>query len=167
MEVISAQSTTNNQGREDKQHIKAEQARHEIVEISEASYSVYEWLLDNDVSRELSRMVIPTNIYTQMYWKVDLHNLLHFLRLRMDGHAQKEIRDYANAIGMIVKDSYPAVWGAFEDYVLNSMTFSAGELEVLGKLLKGDVSADNSHLSKREAAELQEKISKLIGTEEL
>ena len=69
-------------------------------------------------------MNLPANIYTQWYWKTDLHNLFHFLRLRADAHAQYEIRAYAEALCAVVQDWVPAAWGAFEDYRLNAVTFS-------------------------------------------
>ena len=73
------------------------------------------------LARELARMNLPANIYTQWYWKTDLHNLFHFLRLRADPHAQYEIRAYAEALCDVVKDWVPAAWGAFEDYRLNAV----------------------------------------------
>ena len=73
------------------------------------------------LARELARMNLPANIYTQWYWKTDLHNLFHFLRLRADAHAQYEIRAYAEALCDVVKDWVPAAWGAFEDYRLNAV----------------------------------------------
>jgi thymidylate synthase (FAD) len=76
------------------------------------------------LARELARMTLPASIYTQWYWKVDLHNLFHFLRLRADPHAQYEIRAYAEAICDVVRHWVPAAWDAFEDYRLNAVTFS-------------------------------------------
>ena len=79
------------------------------------------------VAREQARKDLPLSTYTEAYWKIDLHNLLHFLKLRMDAHAQLEIRNYANAIGDIVKVWCPLVWEAFCDYQLNSITLSRVE----------------------------------------
>lgn len=105
----------------------------------ESSYIVatetYHDCLQNDVSRELSRIVLPLSTYTEMYWKMDLHNLLHFLKLRLDSHAQYEIRVFAEAIAEIVKVWVPVVWEAFEDFTLNAHTFSASEMTTLRNLL--------------------------------
>lgn len=87
------------------------------------------------MARELARMVLPVNAYTEWYWKVDLHNLLHLLKLRCDPHAQLEIRAYADAIAMIVQEWVPNVWNAFEDYVLGAVTFSKPEMAILRKYL--------------------------------
>lgn len=87
------------------------------------------------MARELARMVLPTNVYTQWYWKVDLHNLLHFLSLRADPHAQKEIRDYANVICGIVETWVPDVWEAFMDYVVEAHTFSRQEMNAIRDML--------------------------------
>ncbi len=88
-----------------------------------------------NLARETARITLPLATYTEFYWKIDLHNLLHFLRLRMDNHAQKEIRVYAEAIARIVKAWMPVVWEAFEDYRLNAVTFSGPEMRVLYGLL--------------------------------
>ena len=89
------------------------------------AYDHYEAMLSQDgqqgLARELARMNLPANIYTQWYWKTDLHNLFHFLRLRADAHAQYEIRAYAEALCEVVQDWVPAAWGAFEDYRLNAV----------------------------------------------
>jgi thymidylate synthase (FAD) len=87
------------------------------------------------MARELARMVVPPNVYTQWYWKVDLHNLLRFLSLRADPHAQKEIRDYAEVICDLVRQWCPWTFEAFEDYVMGAHTFSRIEMEALRKLL--------------------------------
>ena len=76
------------------------------------------------LARELARMNLPANVYTQWYWKTDLHNLFHFLRLRADPHAQYEIRAYAEALCDVVRDWVPHAWAAFEDYRLNAVQFS-------------------------------------------
>ncbi|MBL0113896.1 MAG: FAD-dependent thymidylate synthase, partial [Saprospiraceae bacterium] len=78
------------------------------------------------------RKDLPLSTYTEAYWKIDLHNLLHFLSLRMDTHAQYEIRSYANVIGNeIVKKWCPITWDAFHDYKLSSMNFSKLEVEII------------------------------------
>lgn len=83
------------------------------------------------ISRELARIHLPVSTYTKWVWKIDLHNLLHFLRLRLDSHAQYEIRVYAEAIAEIVKELFPITWKAFEDFQLNSMTLSGPEVEAI------------------------------------
>ena len=96
---------------------------------------VYQERLDAGVAREQARKDLPLSTYTEAYWKIDLHNLLHFLHLRMDAHAQQEIRDYARTIGeQIVKPLYPIVWEAFHDYRLNGMFLNRLDLGVVSRL---------------------------------
>ena len=107
------------------------------------------------------------SLYTQWYWKIDLHNLFHFLKLRLDKHAQAEIRQYAVAMADMVKAVVPVAWEAFEDYELHSLTFSAVELRFFDERLHGlDLSDDAlaaAGLSKGEAAEFREKLEKYGG----
>jgi thymidylate synthase (FAD) len=120
------------------------------------AYATYEELLeDHGLARELARMNLPVSWYTQWYWKVDLHNLLHFLALRIDPHAQKEIRVYGEAIAAIVKDWVPHAWEAFEDYRLGGAQLSRQMLEVVRDLLRGESpTRASSGLSQREWDEL-------------
>ena len=121
-------------------------------------YDTYEELLKSieeggefELARELARMNLPVNWYTQWYWKIDLHNLLHFLSLRMDPHAQYEIRVYAEVIGRIVEAWLPDVWEAFVDYRVNGAFISGKELEILRSLLKDEYTlARPTGVSKRE-----------------
>ncbi len=107
------------------------------------------------LARELARMNLTLNTYTQWYWKIDLHNLLHFLSLRLDTHAQHEIRVYAEAMLATVEAWVPATCAAFRDYRLGAVTFSAGMLAVLRRMLTGEqVAQPSSGLSKREWAEM-------------
>jgi len=99
---------------------------------------VYEERLEFGVAREQARKDLPLSTYTEAYWKIDLHNLFHFLGLRMDSHAQQEIREYANAIGSIVKQLFPLAWGAFADYRLGAMTLSRMEIEIVSLLARSD-----------------------------
>lgn len=92
---------------------------------------VYSQRLELGVAREQARKDLPLSTYTEAYWKIDLHNLLHFLSLRMDPHAQLEIRQYANAIGRIVGQLLPNVWQAFKDYRLDAMQLTRLDIEVL------------------------------------
>jgi thymidylate synthase (FAD) len=101
---------------------------------------LYEERLKFGVAREQARKDLPLSTYTEAYWKCDLHNLLHFLGLRMDGHAQKEIRDFANTIGNeIVAKWVPLSWEAFNDYRMSSMSFSRMEAEIFAALAMKDV----------------------------
>jgi thymidylate synthase (FAD) len=120
------------------------------------AYATYEELLDDHgLARELARMNLPVSWYTQWYWKIDLHNLLHFLALRIDPHAQHEIRVYGEAIASIVKDWVPHAWEAFEDYRVGGATLSRQMLEVVRGLLRGEVPMRaTSGLSQREWDEL-------------
>jgi thymidylate synthase (FAD) len=106
------------------------------------SRRVYEERLAAGVAREQARKDLPLSTYTEAYWKIDLHNLLHFLALRMDAHAQKEIRDYATAIGeQIVRPLFPVVWEAFEDYRLASMHLTRLDIAVIGRLAASGTAA--------------------------
>ncbi len=149
-EHIAAQSTVNNQGRGEA--LSAEDAAR-VLEIlkSDAArcYDHYEEMIERyGLARELARMNLPANIYTQWYWKVDLHNLLHFLRLRADAHAQYEIRAYAETIARLVADWVPHSYRAFEDYRLGGATLSAVALDCLRRMLRGEaVTQENSGMS--------------------
>jgi len=101
-------------------------------------------------------MNLPANVYTQWYWKVDLHNLFHFLRLRADAHAQYEIRVYAQKMCEIVADWVPAAYAAFEDYRLGGATLSGKAIDCVRRMLKGEqVTQENSGMSAGEWREFQ------------
>ena len=124
------------------------------------AYDHYEAMLSQDgqqgLARELARMNLPANVYTQWYWKTDLHNLLGFLRLRADAHAQYEIRAYAEVMAQIVRDWVPAAWAAFEDYRMGGVQLSAKGVEVLKRRLRGEVvSQEDSGMSKGEWREFE------------
>lgn len=108
----------------------------EEQKLQELARHVYEERLELGIAREQARKDLPLSTYTEAYWKCDLHNLLHFLALRMDGHAQQEIREYANAIAQIVKEWVPWTWEAFQDYRLGAMKLTRLELECLGTALQ-------------------------------
>lgn len=95
------------------------------------AFHTYEELVRRGVSRELARGHLPQSTFTEFYWKINLHNLLHFLKLRMDNHAQKEIRDLALQVATAVKLIVPVTWEAFEDFVLGAVTLSRLEVEAL------------------------------------
>lgn len=158
---LAAQSTVNNQGRG--QVLQGQEAARVLDILREdamRAYDHYEGVLSQDgqqgLARELARMNLPANIYTQWYWKVDLHNLFHFLRLRADSHAQYEIRVYAEKMCEIVKDWVPFAYAAFEDYRLGAVQLSATGAEVLKRRLSGEtVTQENSGLSKGEWREFE------------
>lgn len=128
------QTSTNRQGSEGLvvDELGARLSEREF-EIHAVCREVYEERLQAGVAREQARKDLPLSTYTEAYWKIDLHNLLHFLELRMDSHAQYEIRQYANVIGHeIVSKWVPITWEAFLDYRLNSVAFSETELRLLG-----------------------------------
>lgn len=148
VEVIGVQSSNNRQGRgEEVDPVLAEEFRNGLKALNDAGYKSYEHFLNDNGSgkpndpdrpmfaRELARLPLSQNIYTQWYWKCDIHNIFHFLKLRMDSHAQWEVRQYANAMGNIVADAFPIAWKAFEDYELNATSLSRPEYEVLKLLL--------------------------------
>ena len=152
-DALAAQSVVNNQGRgealsgEDAarvlEYLKGDAAR---------CYDHYEEMIGQEgqqgLARELARMNLPANIYTQWYWKVDLHNLFHFLRLRADSHAQYEIRVYAEEICKLVADWVPAAYGAFEDYRMGGATISERGLQCMRRMLKGEtVTQESSGMS--------------------
>jgi len=158
-ENLAAQSTDNRQGRGDVLDAPtAQRVLNLLREDAEQTYGHYEEMLDEDgigLARELARMNLTLNTYTQWYWKTDLHNLFHFLRLRADSHAQYEIRVYAEAMMETVKAWVPLSYGAFTDYRLGAVTFSAKMLAVLKKMLAGEaVEQAGSGLSKREWVEM-------------
>jgi thymidylate synthase (FAD) len=95
------------------------------------AFHTYDELIKKGVSRELARAHLPQNTFTEFYWKIDLHNLLHFLQLRMDDHAQKEIRDLANQTYELIKPIVPMTCEAFEDFRVGSMTLSRLEVEAI------------------------------------
>ncbi len=105
-------------------------------QLQEQARKVYQERIEAGIAREQARKDLPLSTYTEAYWKIDLHNLLHFLSLRMDAHAQQEIRDYSRAIGEeIVKPLFPLVWEAFEDYRLGGLFLTRLDQEVLARVM--------------------------------
>ena len=165
--ALAAQSTTNNQGRGDV--LSGEEAAR-VLDLLRADagqmYDHYEAMLgqtapdgtpQSGLARELARMNLPMNIYTQWYWKIDLHNLFHFLRLRADPHAQMEIRVYADEICRLVKDWVPLAYAAFEDYRMGGVNLSGKAVAVLKRRLTGErVEQADSGMSKGEWREFLE-----------
>ena len=144
-------------------HLSAEESA-----LQEHARRVYEDRIDHDVAREQARKDLPLCTYTEAYWKIDLHNLLHFLGLRMGSHAQAEIREYANVIGDIVKIWCPLVWEAFKDYRLDAVSFSGQEMALLKHIMQDDeetaIGIKSITLNAREQSDFDDKL-KLIGIE--
>jgi thymidylate synthase (FAD) len=170
-ENLSAQSKINHQGRDESRILNIEEQKRVLQLLKQDAINSYDQYLkminqDKDgniidenkegLARELARMNLPINCYTQWYWKIDLHNLIHFLHLRADKHAQYEIRVYAELMLDIIKKWVPSCYNAFIKYRQNSKNLSFEALEVIKKMVKGEeVSQQASGLSLREWNELQ------------
>jgi thymidylate synthase (FAD) len=171
---LAAQSTSNRQGRD--AVLSGDEAA-AVLELlrrdSTTAYDTYKYLLNDkgggervdedrsQLARELARMNLSLNYYTQWYWKIDLHNLLHFLSLRMDSHAQYEIRVYADVIAELAAAWVPYAWEAFSDFRLGGAFFSRQELELIKNALSGDALDEQlpgADLSLREKGELRRKL---------
>ena len=174
-EHLAAQSSSNRQGRGDVLEGAEAASVLEMLRTDAAlTYDHYAFMLNEDgadpsrqgLARELARMNLTLNTYTQWYWKTDLHNLLNFLSLRADSHAQYEIRAYAEAMLETVRAWVPATFAAFQDYRLGAATLSSQMLAVVRRLLHGEaVEQAGSGLSKREWAELMEVLGRRDGQE--
>ena len=142
-EHIQFQSALNKQGRMGDVPKDLKQKVHDYFkEISNRSFEIYSELNDAGVARELARAILPVNLYTEWYWKNDLHNLLHFIGLRSDGHAQYEIRVFSDAMASYVKKVAPHAWEAYQDYAVKGLRFSKIEQNILSKRLS-DSSIDD------------------------
>ncbi|XAO71511.1 MAG: FAD-dependent thymidylate synthase [Acetobacteraceae bacterium] len=158
---LAQQSKVNRQGRgEVLPPDQAAKVLDILREDAQRCYAHYEEMLDPDghnVARELARMNLTLNTYTQWYWKIDLNNLMHFLSLRIDAHAQYEIRAYAEVMTEILSAWVPNAAEAFQDYRVGAHIFSASMLSVLRRQLQGEkVTVKNSGLSKREWQDMQD-----------
>lgn len=158
---LAAQSNTNRQGRGDVlQGDEAQRVLDLLRGDAEQTYAHYDEMLSDDgkagLSRELARMNLTLNTYTQWYWKTDLHNLFHFLRLRADAHAQYEIRVYAEAICDLTRAWVPMAYGAFEDYRLGAVTLSGPAMDAVRRMIAGEaVTQETSGLSAGEWREVE------------
>lgn len=173
-EHLAAQSKINHQGRGDV--LEGEEAQRVLQLLKQdatQAYAHYEEMLNMDanenildenksgLARELARMNLSLNFYTQWYWKIDLHNLLHFLALRADGHAQYEIRVYAEAMLSVLKAWVPITHAAFMDYRVGGTSLSAKGLAIVKKMLAGEqVNQEQSGMSKGEWRELMTVLGK-------
>ena len=131
------------------------------------AYNHYGELIEDSVARELARINLPLSLYTEWYWQIDLHNLFHFLKLRLDTHAQYEIREYAVRLAQCAKAVAPLAYGAFEEHILHGARFSRSELVLLRKMLGAgqawDAESDVSGLSKLPQKRCDEFTAKLWG----
>jgi len=158
-DYLAKQSTTNNQGRGE---VLEQQGllQFEFNRIYDGAAMAYQVLLEHDLSREVARALLPVANYTECIWKIDLHNFFHFVKLRADSHAQREIRDYADAMYELVKPNFPICCEAFEDYMMDAVTFSRKEMEVIKDNLNGSWTMSDYGLSERESKEFLEKLKK-------
>ncbi len=170
---LGAQSQSNRQGRDE---VLTGDEANEVLEILKNDalnlYSNYEKMMNVDsqgdqidperqgLARELARMNLSLNYYTQWYWKIDLHNLLHFLRLRADSHAQLEIREYADVILNVVEKWVPETYKAFVEYQMNGVKLSATAWSAVKNMINGELPSHKElNMSKREWDELKDMIS--------
>ncbi len=154
-DYVRKQSLVNRQGRDEPLDNLTASEFLAYLDKCESLYADYEKLTEKGVAREIARIGLPVNVYTEWYWKIDLHNLFHFLSLRMDAHAQQEIRDYATAMYELIKPIVPIAAEAFIDYNLDSMHLTRLEIEAIrsGQPLNTQ--------NKRETAEWEAKKAKL------
>ncbi|UCD65039.1 MAG: FAD-dependent thymidylate synthase [Candidatus Zixiibacteriota bacterium] len=164
---VRYQSEVNKQGRSDEE--VPDELKGKLLEYLKTSqkeaYDNYIEFVNSGVAREIARINLPLSLYTEWYWKIDLHNLFHFLRLRMDAHAQKEFREYAVIMADMVKTVCPLAFEAFTDYSVNAVYFTAPELRILKEKLRaaepGREELVKRGLSKREADELLAKLDRI------
>ncbi len=156
-ERIKGQGKVNKQGSEGE---VSKEAKDTFLYLHEENvnkvYGDYEAVLEAGIAKEVARIDLPLSIYTKWVWQCDLHNLLHFLRLRLDGNAQFEIREYANAIAGIVKESFPLTWEAFDEHVLGAVTISKSDRYLLAQYFNNP-----ANLTLEDAKELERKLFKL------
>lgn len=155
---ISFQSANNKQGRADS--LPFEEAMEIIAQMEreqKEAYTGYTDMIEKGVARELARTNLPLSLYTEWYWQIDLHNLFHFIRLRIDPHAQYEIRVYAEALAKCAQAVAPFAYEAFEEHILGSVTFSKAECAALARMLAGG----EPGLEERPMKAFAEKLDKL------
>ena len=137
---VQKQDAFNLQGSDETADVPTE-LREKVVSIISRDqggvYEAYREMLDDGISRELARINLPLSLYTEWYWQIDLHNLFHFLKLRMDEHAQWEIRQYANALAVIAKAVAPWAYESFEEHILYGANFSRSEIAALKDMIAG------------------------------
>jgi thymidylate synthase (FAD) len=153
---IALQSSDNKQGRASDPVPARLQAsvRKRLMAEQETAYATYQSMLDDGIARELARINLPLSLYTEMYWQIDLNNLFHFLKLRLDPHAQREIRRYAEVMAEIVKKVCPCAYEAFEEHILGGVRLSHREVAALRGMLCGKPTT----LTDKEHSRLAEKL---------
>lgn len=162
LESVRKQSKSNRQGGEDRFSVdtpeEAQTAEDflRFLDETEALYAKYTQFTEKGVSREMARIGLPVSVYTEWYWKCDLHNTLRFLSLRMDPHAQQEIRDYARAMYALMEPIIPLTMEAFRDYEMDSVRLTRLEIEALRAMVQGQSGQLRSD-NQREQAEWQTK----------
>lgn len=139
---VAFQSTDNKQGRSEESVSPetVEAVRSAMKTAQDSSFEAYEGLIEQNIARELARINLPLSTYTEWYWQIDLHNLFHFLRLRCDAHAQKEIRDYADVMLDICRKVAPLATASFERHLKGGVNFSSEEMNALRRMLDGSPS---------------------------
>jgi thymidylate synthase (FAD) len=166
-EDVRRQSSANRQGGDEpiaEQGIEGVQTAEQFVGCIDRAaglYPEYEARLEQGVSRELARTGLPLSAYTQWYWKCDLHNILHFLDLRLDPHAQREIRDYAEAMYALMEPIVPVTMEAFRDYRLDGLNLTRLEVDAIRARLRGEGDGSLDSKNKRERDEWGEKRGRL------
>jgi thymidylate synthase (FAD) len=177
---LQAQSASNRQGRAGAPlDALYEEAVGRWDRVRREAADGYEWLVGHDVARELARIDLPLSLYTQWYWKIDLHNLLHFLTVRVDPHAQYEIRAFGRVMAGMLARVAPLTFEAWVDFDLCGTSLSRGERQALAQLVRvrdGDLEATGARvgaadldalgLSAREVAELREKLAHVPAPED-
>jgi thymidylate synthase (FAD) len=158
-EDVALQSVDNKQGRLDGavDPAEAERVRDALAEGQRRAYGDYTELLDRGIARELARINLPLSLYTEIYWNIDLHNLFHFLELRLGAHAQKEIRLYAQTLLEILRKVAPRCCESFERHLLGGVSFSKDEAAELNRRLAGGA-AEESTLTGKALERFEEKL---------
>lgn len=159
---MRTQDSVNKQGRSE-EPVDAAQAKawvDQMVDDQNEIYNHYTEMIEGGLAREIARANLPLSLYTEWYWQIDLHNLFHFLRLRIDPHAQYEIRVYGEALAKCAKAVAPMAYEAFEEHLLGSVRFGNAELVALGKVMQGQ----DCGLEGRELALFEEKLAKIKGS---
>jgi len=159
-EDVALQSIDNKQGRsaEGLDSALAEKIRSALTNGQKSAYAAYSSLVDEGIARELARINLPLSLYTEWYWQIDLHNLFNFLKLRLDAHAQKEIRLYAEVLFEIAKKVTPRCCESFERHILRGVRFSGDEMAELRRRLPPDDNVTPGGLSGKALERFDEKL---------
>ena len=155
-EDLALQSADNKQGRSEDPlpPEEADEIRGKMEGDQKSAYASYRSLVDRGLAREIARIDLPLSLYTEWYWQIDLHNLFRFLVLRLDAHAQKEIRAYAAVLLDLTRRVAPSAVGSFERHMLNGTRFSGLEMDALRRMLKGEPAG----LTGKDALRFEEKL---------